>query len=227
MGFQGFAANSSVSSGLIEKREIFTAAGTWTKPAKLAGDNVWVTGIGGGGGGGNGPNAGGGDGGEFSYDTQIDVSAISSATITIGSGGAGVAATADGNSGGVSSFGALLSLSGGFGGQTTLTDDDSASYTGGARGGSNTAVDGMGHGQDNPCPFGGNGGLAHDTALTQNGGGGGLVLDATSTAGESSATTSTADGGIGYGAGGGAGRNTGTSGAGADGAILVRWMETL
>lgn len=220
-------SNSPPNGGLIEKRELFIASGTWSRPSKIAGDNAWVTAIGGGASGANDPTtAGGGDAGEFVFDMQIDVSGISAATITIGAAGAGVATSNDGNSGGVSSFGSLLSVSGGFAGQIDLTADDSASYTGGARGGSNAAADGLGHGQDNTCPFGGNGGLAHDTMGTQNGGGGGLVLDATSISGGTS-TSSTANGGIGYGAGGGGGRGTGTSGVGAAGAILVRWMETV
>ena len=223
----------SKSSAIIRKSELFTAGGTWTKSSKMVGDDVWITCIGGGGSGANiSSSAGGGDGGEFTFRFAVDVSATSSETVTLGAAGAAQSGTSnDGNSGGVTSFGALLSVSGGLAGQIDLDADDSGSYTGGARGGttkaSGSSAVAEGRGQDNPCALGGNGGSSSSAAGYLNGGGGGLILDASGTAGGRSATNAVAYGGTGYGAGGGAGRGIGSSGAGAPGAMLIEWMETL
>lgn len=69
--------------------QVFTADGTWTKPAGI--NLIVVEVVGGGGGGGYGltawPSAGGGAGGT-AIET-IDVSAISSETVTVGLGGSG------------------------------------------------------------------------------------------------------------------------------------------
>ena len=208
----------SSGGGTIEKRELFTASGTWTKSSKFAGTDVWITAIGGGGSGNNQVIVYGGDGGEFVYDALIDVSATGSETVTIGSGGAAQAGTAAGNSGGVTSFGALLSVSGGAGGSSTK------SPTGGASGTLDSAVNSAPlAAQDNACPFGGNGGQL-SLPTTHGGGGGGIILDDSGTKGGDVSTVGF--GGTGYGAGGGAQIST-TSGAGAGGAMLITWMETL
>lgn len=215
--------NDFRASGFVHKSELFTSSGTWTKSAKMAGDDVWVTAIGGGGSGANSISArSAGDGGEYAYRKAIDVSATSSETVTIGAGGANQTTTStDGSSGGVTSLGSLLSVSGGFAGQVNINADDSGSYTGGARGGHDNEPSG----QDNPCPLGGVGGRSNANTA---GGGGGLVLDESGTTGGRGATTSLGYGGTGYGGGGGVGRNTAEgSGAGADGAMLIEWMETL
>ena len=101
-----------------QKVQVFTAGGTWVRPANV--DAVNVTLVGGGGGGGGvaavalGTAAGGGGAGGF---VQRDVTVTANVAVTIGAGGAGgtVAPTA-GTSGTASTFGALLTATGGGGG---------------------------------------------------------------------------------------------------------------
>ena len=220
--------NDFKSSGLIQKSELFTTGGTWTKSAKLTGGTVWITAIGGGGSG-NSASPGsfvtsGGDGGEYVCGVSVDVSGTSSETVTIGSGGSlvnGGGVNTAGNAGGVTSFGALLSLSGGQGGQVSVANQVSGN-TGGTYGG---REDSASSGQDNVCSVGGNGGIGNQSQT--GGGGGGLILDDTGVSGGTGASNS-ASGGNGYGAGGGSSSgNTNDSGSGADGAMLITWVETL
>lgn len=99
--------------------QYITASGTWTNPGAK---RIRVTVIGGGGGGGGaagGANrAAGGGGGEGGMSIkEIDVSAISTVSVTIGAGGNGGAAGANnGSTGGTTSFGAHCSATGGVGG---------------------------------------------------------------------------------------------------------------
>lgn len=110
--------SAAAASGQLQT-ELFTAPGTWTKPASAT--QVRVTVIGGGGGGGSWapggaiPGKSGGSGG-FAM-AMVPVSAP--VTITVGTGGVGGAQAAGGNpgtSGGTSSFGSAVSSTGGGGG---------------------------------------------------------------------------------------------------------------
>lgn len=95
--------------------QVFTASGTWTRPAGITKIVVEVVG-GGGGGSGEGASTTGSGGAGGGYSRKIiDVSAIPSVSVTIGGGGAG-GATAGGSTGGTSSFGAHCSATGGGGG---------------------------------------------------------------------------------------------------------------
>lgn len=111
--------------------QLFTTNGTFTVPKGV--DKVYITGCGGGGSGsGNdgysdySPGAGGG--GACAFKTPLTVTSGAQYTITVGAGGAQKTGGANGNAGGTSSFGALLSLAGGGGG---LYDKNAGGAAGG------------------------------------------------------------------------------------------------
>jgi hypothetical protein len=108
--------------------QIFTSSGTWTKPSGITLIKAYITG--GGGGGSNVANnddaSGGGGGGGGTAIKVIDVSGISSVTVTIGSGGAATSA------GSTSSFGSHCSGSGGAPG---WNGDSNGNLGGGGGGG--------------------------------------------------------------------------------------------
>jgi len=96
---------------------------TWNKPANCTKVLVQVQGAGGGG---AGYCESGGAGGYS--EKLIDVTSISSVTVTVGAGGANTGYYSAANNGGTSSFGSYLSASGGYGANT------SDSHTGGISG---------------------------------------------------------------------------------------------
>jgi hypothetical protein len=100
--------------GSLLRQTVFTASGTWTKGAGTS--KILVQGVGGGGGGGGGAyfSSGAGAGGYASK--FVNVTSISTVSVTIGSGGAG-GSGADGTSGGTTSFGSHFTCNGGNGGQ--------------------------------------------------------------------------------------------------------------
>ena len=107
---------AALAGGGYASVQVFTSSGTWTKPSGIKLVRVIVTGGGGAGKGNYGNNSAGGGGGGTAIKT-IDVTSISSVTVTVGAGGAssqdgGVAAP----SGSASSFGSHCSGSGGGGG---------------------------------------------------------------------------------------------------------------
>ena len=96
--------------------QTFNSAGsyTWTKPANINRVRVFVTGAGAGGGGSNDDDAGGGGGAGGTAIKIIDVSSVSTVSVTVGAGSRG----ANNNevpslSGGSSSFGAYCTGNGG------------------------------------------------------------------------------------------------------------------
>lgn len=101
--------------------QVLTATGTWTKPADCR--KVKVTVVGGGGGGGG--NYGGGGGGSGASIKYIDVTAISSVSVTVGSGGGSE------TTGGTSSFGAYCSATGGGAGVNAGNGGTAGTGTGG------------------------------------------------------------------------------------------------
>ena len=129
-------------TGQLQGVQVFTAGGTWTRPARVSSALFICVGSGGAGGGAanSGANAGssGGGGGSGSWGQKFTTSPASTYTITINAGGTGVS-NGTGNSGGSVSVGALLSCTGGAGGTasvTSTTGTAAAGGTGGAAGGS-------------------------------------------------------------------------------------------
>jgi len=92
-------ASGAVDSGLASV-QTFTSSGTWTRPTGITKVMVEVQGAGGGGGGvKNGGTSQGGGGGGYAR-KFIDVSSISTATITVGSGGTAGYGSGQGGTGG-------------------------------------------------------------------------------------------------------------------------------
>lgn len=126
--------------GRLLNVQIFTASGTWTKTSGT--NTVIVEVVGGGGGSGGIPataggeyaQSGGGGGGGYSM-KRIDVSAVSSASVTVGTGGSGGSAgTNAGSAGNTSSFGAYCSATGGAGGAAGAASSGNLTKIGGAGG---------------------------------------------------------------------------------------------
>lgn len=106
--------------------QIFTASGTWTKPAGYSPDAlVLIEAWGGGGGGGRdsgAPFGGGGGGGGYTQRWMRLADLPATVAVTIGAGGAGrTGSNGDGSTGGNSTFGAFLTAYGGGGGQSAQT----------------------------------------------------------------------------------------------------------
>lgn len=184
---------------------VFASQGVtaWTVPAVLKAGlkKAQVMVIGGGGGGGSNVNAGsGGGGGGIAY-KLVDLTGVTSVTVTVGAGGA------SGVNGGSSSFGAHCSATGGNNGQ-------------GGGGGTDLGVGGIGSGGDWNDTLG-PGQQRHSSVVigekvSGKGGGPG---------GGSSIESGTIPGnpGVGFGCGGGGGTGGAAGGAGKNGLVVIRW----
>ena len=118
--------NGYISSGGFQSMQVFTASGTWTRPAGVTKVKVYVTGGGGGAG-----RYGGHASGAATAIKVIDVSSISSATITVGAAGVG---STNGSSGGNSVWADgtnTLTGTGGSGALASIPSTAIANATGG------------------------------------------------------------------------------------------------
>ncbi len=213
---------SASPGGELTSVQVFTASGTWTRPAGIK--KIIVECIAGGGGGGatttNASNesscAGGGGGG--GYARELLTSLASSETVTVGGGGNGGAVGGNAGVAGVSSsFGSLLSATAGAGGAGSVNSTGSVFNAGGAGG---AGADGTFNLQGDD---GGNG-VVIAAIRTASGFGGSTHLSAIQAA--SVAVSGTGVAGKNYG-GGGSGASAGNSagsqvgGNGAGGIVIV------
>ncbi|XLQ19853.1 MAG: tail fiber protein [Candidatus Moraniibacteriota bacterium] len=187
--------SGSSGGGGIASIQTFDTAGahTWTKPVGI--ETIRVQVVGAGGGGSSAQTSGGGGAGGYAEEI-IDVSEISSETVTIGSGG-----TVN-NGGGSSSFGSLLSATGGSSGNT---------QAGGAGG---SGFDG------DINTDGGDGGTGFGNINSNAGTGGASYFGGGGTGGSYNSTSAGAGSAYGSG-GGGAGGGASSAAVGANGAVII------
>ena len=219
----------------LKSLQVFASAGTttWTKPSGIKLVKVIVTGGGGGGGRANATDsasatAGSGGGGGGTAIKLIDVSAVSSVSVTVGDRGTGSPSDGvDGTAGGTSSFGSYCSATGGGGGVSNAASGYSANNSnGGARGtatGGDVNMDGT-QGQD--AMGAGTTGVA--VALGGSGGGSFWGSNVDEARGDSAVTGNGQPGRTGqYGVGGSGGAETNNAGtsSGANGQTGVVYVE--
>jgi len=166
---------------------------------------AWVTVIGAGGGGGfsaaaSGLGSAGGGGGGLSQ-RLVDLTGVTSVSVTVGAGGAGAPVAGNtGSTGGTSSFGAYLSATGGLGGGGNNSNGNAPGSGGRGSGGDHNTS--LGVGSPNYGVFGGAGG-GPGPRSTQSGVAGNNAIDA---------------------GGGGSGAYVGNAGGnGADGCVIIQW----
>ncbi|NMC35026.1 MAG: hypothetical protein GYA36_21605, partial [Veillonellaceae bacterium] len=186
----------------------FEASGTFVVPPKVY--TVYVTMCGGGGGGGRGSGYYGGGGAQCWIKQPVSVTPGDSITVTVGAGGTGkTSSDGNGTAGGASSFGSLLSASGGA----------SASGAAGGDGGIAGQVNFVGSIEDETNTY---------YKISRAGSGGGCILGCGGHGGiyygMTHGSTPTASGNPGgkYG-GGGAGAIGADASNGAPGIVIVEW----
>ena len=185
-----FLAKGGNPTGGFTSHQVFTTVGTatWTKPSGIQKVIVTVTGGGGGGGGGRATfNQGGGGGGGATAIEVIDVTSVSTVSVTVGDQGSGGTENNNGYDGGTSSFGSYCSATGGMGGRAAQSgsrcqggtatggDINLAGGDGNSAGGGNSSDEGVsGHNAGfNARVYGsGGGGGDRDSSGTTQGGSG-------------------------------------------------------
>ena len=139
-------ADLSTASG-IRSMQVWTSNGTWTKPSGVKTIMVTVTGAGGGG---SGYCESAGAGG--TSQRQVDVTNVSSVTVTVGNPGGGTNYSGCGGNGNTSSFGSYCSASGGLG--ANCAEQHAGGYGGNGSGGSLNIYGGGGNGHGSNYSYG-------------------------------------------------------------------------
>lgn len=201
--------------------ELITSSQSWTPPDGVKMVTVRLFG-GGGGGAGDATGGGGGGGGGNVASKTITVISGTIYPITIGTGGSGGVRYANGNNGGASSFGTLVSANGGNGG--TSGDNNSIGGSGGNGGsgggsGGKSITYSVTPGTPGSGSYGGNGGNGSTQTTSAQNGGNGIEAAGGTGAGGSKGTGKGAGGGGGggYGGNGGNGGNNSSTGGGGGG----------
>ena len=112
---------AAAGGGGLTSVQVFTSTGTWTDPGGLSNVRVQLVSGGGGGAGTNSSTNGGHGGGAGGYSEELISTGTTGGTetVTVGAGGAAGASGAVGSVGGATSFGSLLSATGGAAGVLT------------------------------------------------------------------------------------------------------------
>ena len=131
----------------VKSMQVWTSNGTWNKPSGVKTIMVTVTGAGGGG---SGYCESGGAGG--TSQRQIDVTNVSSVSVTIGNPGGGTNYSGCGGSGNTSSFGSYCSGSGGLG--ANCQQQHAGGYGGNGSGGTLNIYGGGGNGHGSNYAYG-------------------------------------------------------------------------
>ena len=216
------ALSVAVTAVKTVKVQVFTGNGTYTPATGMLYCTVEVVGGGGGGGGALGVAAqssagGGGGGGGYARKTFASATVGASQTVTVGaSANGGTAGTNNGTNGNTTSFGALLSATGGGAGTGGTSSATSPTGTGSGAGGVGSSGDFNANGE-----AGGTGLAFGASAAALGGRGGGSYFSGGVTGG---AISGAGTAGTNYGVGGGGGASGTTSmagGAGAQGIVIV------
>jgi hypothetical protein len=204
---------SATTSGFPEAGlasvQTFTSSGTWTRPTGITKVIMEVQGAGGGGAGNDGTGyycTGGGGGG---YAKKfLDVSSISTSTITVGAAGSGGGSASSGGAGGATSWADGTNTITGNGGNAGIArTSNNAGEAGGSASGGDINIDG-----------GYSIGVYHNQSLDRSYMAGGSFLGVAG-----NGTTSGANPGTGYGAGGGGVMASSGSGAAGAAGIVIVW----
>ena len=136
----------SIAAG-VNSMQVWTSNGTWSRPSGVRTIMVTVTGAGGGG---SGFQESGGAGG--TSQRQVDVTNVSSVTVTVGNPGGGTNYSGCGGTGNTSSFGSYCSASGGYG--ANCRQQHSGGIGGNGSGGSLNVYGGGGGGHGSHYSYG-------------------------------------------------------------------------
>lgn len=230
----------AVGGAIIKKSIVINTSQNWTAPLNLAGNTVWITGCGGGGSGAenasiSGNDAYGGFGGCFVEKVPVIVTAGAAYAVTIGAGGAGVN-VGNGQAGGDTTFGSLLTIKGGSGGEDLSTSDVSVMQRLSEKRGIRPAIIDFNASPYRPIQIAesvngnvcgasvgatGGDGEASGGAAGYFGNGANSAASSSSTNAPAAPANSGAGGGCVYGA------SVSTSGAGGSGRLIIEWEEFL